>query len=114
MKYTLRISAPAVQDIADVLAFTSAQFGEKQQKIYQRIIRDALAELAANPENLRSKPRPEIHADARTMHLGRRGKPARHLFLYRIKDDHFVDIARLLHDSMEIQRHIPADFEEDG
>jgi toxin ParE1/3/4 len=48
------------------------------------------------------------------MHLGRRGKPARHLFLYRIRDGRFVDIARLLHDSMEIERHIPADFEGDG
>jgi toxin ParE1/3/4 len=110
MKYALRFSTKAVRDISEVLDFTVQQFGEKQRGIYQQIVRDALEELAADPENPRSKRRPEIHPDARTMHLARRGKRARHLFLYRIKNSRFVDIARLLHDSMEIRRHLPPDF----
>jgi toxin ParE1/3/4 len=111
MKHTLRLSSQAVRDIAEVLAFTLEQFGDKQRVIYQQIVRDALEELATNPENPRSKRRPEIHPDARTMHLGGRGKRARHLFLYRIKNNRFVDIGRLLHDSMEIDQHMPADFD---
>jgi len=111
MKYTLRLSNQAVRDIAEALAFTLQQFGEKQRLIYQTIVRDALEELATDPENPRSKQRPEIHPDAWTMHLGGRGKRARHLLLYRIKNNGFVDIARLLHDSMEIERHLPPDFD---
>jgi toxin ParE1/3/4 len=110
MKYTLRFSTQAVRDISEVLAFTLHQFGDKQRAVYQQIIRDALEELATDPENPRSKRRPEIHPDTWTMHVGRRGKRARHLLLYRIKNDRFVDIARLLHDSMEIERHLPPDF----
>jgi len=111
MKYTLRLSTQAVQDIADALAFTSQQFGEKQRAIYQKIVRDTLEEIAVDPEGPRSKRRTEIHPDAWTMHLGRRGKRARHLFLYRKKNSRFVDIARLLHDSMEVDRHLPPSFD---
>ena len=93
------------------MAFTLEQFGPKQHKRYQQIIGNALAEIAADPEDIHAKRRPEIHPQARTMHLARQGRPARHFFLYRVVNDQFVDIGRLLHDSMEIRRHLPAGFE---
>jgi toxin ParE1/3/4 len=111
VKYKLRFSKQAVQDIADALDFTLAQFGEKQRRRYQQFIRDALAAIAVDPENVHAKRRPEIHRDARTMHLARRGRHARHLFLYRVVSDQFVDIGRLLHDSMEVRRHLPPGFD---
>lgn len=111
MKYKLRFSRQAVQDIADVLAFTAEQFGQGQRQRYQQIIGQALAEIADDPENMHARRRPEIHAEARTMHLARRGRPARHFLLYRVTSDQFVDIGRLLHDSMELRRHLPPGFE---
>jgi toxin ParE1/3/4 len=96
--------------MASVLAFRRELFGQRQCVFYHRIIREALEELADDPQTPRSKQRPEIHVDARTMHLGGRGRRARHLFLYRIKDNRFVDIARLLHDSMELDQHLRAEF----
>jgi toxin ParE1/3/4 len=110
MRYVLRLSNQAVRDISDALDFTLKQFGEKQRTQYQRIIRETLEELAADPDNRRIKRRPEIHPDARTIHLGRRGRRARHLFLYRVVDNRFVDVARLLHDSMDLERNMPEDF----
>ena len=107
MKFKLRFSKSAVRDIEEVLAYTLAQFGQQKTEQYKELIRQALAEIATDPNHPPAKYRPEIHADARTFHLARRGRRARHLFLYRVIGNEFVDIARLLHDSMEIERHLP-------
>ena len=113
MKYKLRFSKQAAQDIEDVLALTLERFGEKQWERYKQIIRNALLEIAADPEGIHTRRRPEIHPNARTMHLARRGQPARQFILYRLAGEPFVDIGRLLHDSMELSRHLPSGFESD-
>jgi len=103
----LRFSSRAVQDIQDALDYTLTQFGEQKRGEYKALIRQALAEIAADPECHRAKRRPELHRDARTFHIGRVGKRARHFFVFRIAGDEFIDVGRLLHDVMELKRHIP-------
>jgi plasmid stabilization system protein ParE len=100
MSDTLRISDRAARDIEGALAYTLDQFGARKQSIYRALIRDALTDIAADPDRAPAKRRPELHPDARTFHIARRGRPARHFFLYR-----------LLHDSMDLQRHLPHGFE---
>jgi toxin ParE1/3/4 len=107
----LRFSKDAVADIEQVLNHTLRRFGAIKHSQYKELIRKALAEIAANPSGWPAQQRPEIHRDARVFHIGRRGKPARHFFLYRIAGDEFVDIGRLLHDSMDIRLHSPDGFE---
>lgn len=111
MKFKLRLSKRAVQDIEGVLVYTQAQFGEQKYERYKALIRQALADIAADPYRLPARHRPEISADVRTFHMARRGKKARQLFLYRVVQEEFVDIGRLLHDSMDIQRHRPEGWE---
>jgi toxin ParE1/3/4 len=103
----LRLSKRAIQDIEDVLAYTLAQFGERKLNEYKELIREALAEIASDPDGLRATRRPEIHPDARTLHIARPGRRARHFFLYRIADSEFVDVGRLLYDSMDLRKHAP-------
>ena len=107
MSFTLRFSKQAAQDIENVLAVTLLQFGEGQLSRYRDLIRQALSNLRADPYAPPAKHRPEIHPDARTFHIARRGKRARHLFVYRVVDPSTIEIARLLHDSMELWRHLP-------
>jgi toxin ParE1/3/4 len=106
----LRVSPQAFRDIEDALAYTREQFGDRKFEQYEHLIREALADIAENPEGPRARRRPDIHADARTFHLGHRASRARHFLLYRIAADGHVDIGRLLHDSMDLKRHLPEGF----
>ena len=45
------------------------------------------------------------------LHLARPGRRARHFPLYRIAADGHIEIGRLLHDSMQLRRHLPKGFE---
>jgi toxin ParE1/3/4 len=71
------------------------------------LIREALSDIVARPLMPPAKPSPEIHSSARTFHIARKGKSARHFFLYRVVSEEVVDIGRLLHDSMDLRRHLP-------
>ncbi len=61
------------------------------------------------PEASPSRAREEIHPEVRTLHIARRGRKARHLILYRVTTN-TIDVGRLLHDSMELRRHLPEGF----
>lgn len=106
MKYIIQLSAIARQDIEAVLSETLRQFGPQQLDRYTDLIRLAIADLSENPLGFRSQARPELHAAARVIHIGRRGRRARHLLLYRVVEN-VVRIDRCLHDAIDIQRHSP-------
>jgi toxin ParE1/3/4 len=48
-------------------------------------------------------------AELRTLHIGRRGRRARHLILFRVVPDGAVEVLRFLHDAMDLPRYLPAD-----
>jgi len=108
MAVTFRISTQAKRDIEHALAWTLREFGERQYDEYRELIRSALLDVARRPEL--SRHRPEIHEHARTFHIARAGHRARHLLLLRIGDDGIVEIARLLHDAMDLRSHLPDDM----
>ena len=110
MTWELRLSHAAERDIEDVLLWTYSEFGESQYERYKAIIAERLEELANNPDHPLAKTRPEIHTDARTMHLARVGVNARHFFLFRVIGDDVVEVGRLLHDSMDLPEHLPPGF----
>ncbi|HEX8916056.1 MAG TPA: type II toxin-antitoxin system RelE/ParE family toxin [Humisphaera sp.] len=105
MSWTVRISARARRDIAHALDWSLDQFGDRQQDVYRQLIEDALVRIGSDPEGAPARRRAEIGKGRWTLHIGRRGKPARHLFAYRVRADGVVDVARLLHDAMDLARH---------
>jgi toxin ParE1/3/4 len=111
MRRQLRFSRRAARDIENVLAHPLKQFCEQKYQEYKTLIHQALADLAAGPNRPPAKRRPELHHDARTFHIARPGKRARHFFLYRVVGNEFIDIGRLLHDAMDLQRHLPKGFD---
>jgi toxin ParE1/3/4 len=107
MSCKLRITHQAAADIEHVLRYTYQQFGQRKHDEYQQLIRLALHTLTTKPEAAPSKARPEIHPEVRTLHLARRKMRARHFILYRVSEDEFVDVLRLLHDAMDIGTNLP-------
>jgi plasmid stabilization system protein ParE len=98
----------AERDIDEARQFTRERFGERKDEEYRDLLLLALRTLEENPRSGRS--RPEIFPYAWTYHIGRPGRRARHLFLYRIGDDDTVHIARFLYDGMDLPNHVPEDF----
>ncbi len=117
----LRLSRLAETDIVAVLQWTDTEFGESARLRYQTLIAAALNDLASDPLRVGTRERPELGVGLRSYHLdfSRARVPAdidrvrrpRHLLIYRLPDDAWVDIGRLLHDAMELSRHLPGDGE---
>lgn len=113
------IAPRARNDIANILAWTQEKFGSQTRKRYAGLIEAAIAEIAANPECAGSATRPEIADNCRTFHLfharkkagrpGARIRRPRHFLLFRVTDD-VVELGRVLHDSMDLDQHLPEGY----
>jgi toxin ParE1/3/4 len=108
-----RISHATAADSIDILAWSQEQLGEQARRGHESLIGAAIRDIAADPTRTGSA---ELGQAVRSWHLrGSRnhttgevvGRP-RHLLIYRVEDDILV-IGRILHDAMELRRHIDAD-----
>jgi len=117
---TVRISAPADADITDILVWSAEHFGPSVQARYAQLMDRAIRDLADDAERLGSRVRPELGAGYRTYHLalsrerardpsGIIGRP-RHFLLYRVVGATHLEIVRVLHDAMDLDRHLPDDL----
>jgi toxin ParE1/3/4 len=103
----VRLGAAAELDFANILKWTTENFGARQSRIYRDTLIRAIGELANNPDVAGSKARDEIMPGLRTLHVARHGRSGRHFLLYRIVNGRIVEIGRILHDQMDLQRHLP-------
>ena len=65
-----------------------------------------VAALEAGPEIAGSAARDEIPPGLRSLHVGRLGRRGRHFILYRPAVGEVVEVLRILHDAMDLARHI--------
>ncbi len=113
-----RLSKAAQADVTEILAWTQAQFGGAARLRYESLIVAALRDVATQPDRPGSIERPELGADVRSWHLqlsrGQMGTGAgvvrrpRHFLIYRIEPALLV-VGRVLHDAMELARHLDTD-----
>jgi toxin ParE1/3/4 len=114
---TVRITPLADEDIITILAWSEERFGPNVQERYARLIDTAISDIAADPERPGSRARPELAQGIRTYHLSfsrqrARGQGSiihkpRHFLVYRLRGDTHIEIVRVLHDAMELRRHLP-------
>jgi toxin ParE1/3/4 len=115
------ILAPAAElDIRSILAWTNEHFGEPARLRYEALLIRSILVVANDPKLSGSSSRPEIARAARTYHLVHsrthvrvetgRVKQPRHFLLYRCRDDGAVEIGRVLHESVDLQRHVPDEY----
>ncbi len=116
-----RLSPQAERDIEEILAWTHEEFGEKARRRYEALLARAILDVAESHDRPGSHDRPEIAPEARTYHLrhsrdrvkkptGRVQRP-RHFLLYRFREDGTIEIGRVLHDGMDLKRHLPEDYQ---
>lgn len=116
--FRYRLSDAAQRDVLDILAWRQEQFGEAARLRYEALIIAALRDVASQPDRPGSLERPELGTGVRSWHLRlsrEHAKPAlgivrrpRHFLVYRLEPGLLV-IGRILHDAMELARHLEGD-----
>jgi toxin ParE1/3/4 len=105
--WRVRLGAAAELDFANILKWTTENFGARQSRVYRETLIGAIRELAGGPDVAGSKALDEIAAGLRTLHVARHGRRGSHFLMYRVAPRTTIEIVRILHDRMDLQRHIP-------
>ncbi len=108
MKWKIKLSLLAKQDIQNVLQYTFEEFGETQHDHYDQMIKQSLFHIGLDPTQFPAKQRPELKEGWFSFHISRKSQKARHQFIYRISDEGIIYVSRFLYDGMDIARHLPS------
>ncbi len=108
-RWKVRLTAAAEKDFREIVLWTAARFGVEQARRYRATIFAALHELGDGPDTAGTRDRAELGRNLRSLHVSRKGRRARHVILFAAGDDTTIDIVRILHDSMDLSRHLPSE-----
>jgi toxin ParE1/3/4 len=115
--WRVRLSNAAAADHAAIIAWTTEHFGAAQARIYAETLSAALIALRSGPDAPGVKRREEIGKDLCTLHVARGPRRGRHFILFRARGDEEpprIEVLRILHDAMDLARHVPAGEAEPG
>jgi toxin ParE1/3/4 len=112
----LELTHSAEDDLVGIFDRSAEAFGARARRRYEALVATALRDLTAHPSCAGSLDRPELGRGVRTYHLRycrARGKASgaqvrnhRHLLAYEFDDERIL-VLRVLHDAMDLARHIP-------
>ncbi|QJE72212.1 type II toxin-antitoxin system RelE/ParE family toxin [Aerophototrophica crusticola] len=112
----VRFSLRALQNIADILDWSGDEFGLAARARYERLIRQAVDDLAENPERFGTKAAKGFEP-IRIFHLRHsrlsgsasadRVRSPRHLIAYRPVGPDIIEIVCVIHDAMDLKRYLP-------
>ena len=105
--WAVRLAEKAEHYLLDALVWTTDQFGALQADEDLETLTLALEALTDGPNIVGSKVRDDIGLGIRTLHVARLGRKGRHLVVFRFADGQVIDVIRLLHDSMDLAKHLP-------
>jgi toxin ParE1/3/4 len=106
--WRVRLARQAEFDLFEISKWTAENFGARQAEYCGETLSLAVEALPDGPEILGSKDRDEIGQGIRALHVARHGRKGRHFVVLRVADKGVLDVLRLLHDSMDLARHLPA------
>lgn len=107
--WTVRLSATAEADFEHIIHWTSKPFGDAQAIAYAETLSPGIAALSEGPKVSGVKARDEILKGLNSLHVARQGRKGRHFIMFRVSpdnSDNVIDVLRLLHDSMDLVRHL--------
>lgn len=115
MSWTTRLSDAARNDFDQIVDWTVDQFGEGQAIAYAQALTAMLSELDEGPSQPGVKERKDIGKGMFTFHIARHGRKGRHFVVFRLVDQRskILDVLRILHDSMDLPRHLPMPEDEE-
>ena len=112
LAWQVRLASQAEQDLLEVTRWTTENFVTVQAEQYAETISLAIEALHDGPEILEAKVRDEIGVGIQSLHVTRQGRKGRHFVAFSVSEGHIINVLRLLHDSMDLAKHLPADDNE--
>jgi len=106
LAWTVRLADQAELDFIDITTWTAENFGASQADEYSETVMLAIEALTDGPEILGAKAREDIAPGICTLHVARQGRKGRHFVIFRKAEGRTIDVLRLLHDRMDLVRHI--------
>jgi len=113
----IRLSPAAEADITEILSWSQKTFGDAARRKYEALVVQAIVDVAADCARAGVHDRSDIVAWLLSYHISnarsrvpgreRRVVSPRHVLLFRIRGEAVVEIIRVLHDSMDTERHLP-------
>lgn len=104
--WSVRLTHQAERDVEAILAWTEERFGVLQAEAYMDVLALAVEALLAGPDVAGARKRDDILPGIRVLHVARHGKRGRHFLIFRESEDGQIDVLRVLHDSMDLARHL--------
>ena len=107
--WMVRLSAVAQDDYKQILRWSRDNFGQMQAQVYKATLDSALKDLCEGPEIIGVKSRNDIYPNLYTLHVERKGRKGRHFICLqacRVDGRQVIDIVRILHDAMDLRRHL--------
>jgi toxin ParE1/3/4 len=95
-----RLTRAANEDLADIGRYTQRRWGVVQRRAYLRRL-DARMDFLVDHRQIGIS-RDEVRPGYRVFHEGR------HLIFYR-EAAYTIEVIRILHDRMDLRRHLPGD-----
>lgn len=93
------LSEIAKEDLLGIYLYTLEAWGEDQLPTYRCLIETAMQRIAQNPYTPGSRSLDELMQGCRSFRCGK------HFLIYRVQPNN-IEIARILHESMDFSRHI--------
>jgi toxin ParE1/3/4 len=111
-RWTVNLTSAATTDFDGIMEWTAEQFGRQQAETYAATLVDTINSLAEWPTTIGVKACDSLSAGFFTLHTARTGRKARHIIVFRADPHRFeegVQVVRILHDSMDMARHIESE-----
>ncbi len=106
--WCVRLAEQAELDLLGITLWTVENFGAQQAQAYAQTLSLAIEALHNGPEILGATVRDDLGLGVRVLHVARQGRKGRHFVVFRTAPAQTIEVLRLLHDSMDLPRHLPA------
>lgn len=105
--WTVRLVALSERDFHEVIKRSAQDFGPRQAEVYAETLALAINALRdAGPQAIGVKERKEIGTGIFTLHATNHKRKASHFLVFRVLEIRTIEILRILHDRMDLARHI--------
>jgi toxin ParE1/3/4 len=105
--WSVRLVAVSEQDYQEVIKRSAQDFGSMQAEVYAETLEMAINALREEgPDTIGVKEREEIGPGIFTLHAARHKRKASHFLVFRVLEIQTIEILRILHDRMDLARHI--------
>jgi toxin ParE1/3/4 len=106
--WNIHLSDRAAADFHEILRWTAEQFGEMQARAYEATLASALEALGEGPGIAGVRAADDLKPGLRMLHAARKRRKARYIILFRAGalPNREIEVLRILHDSMDVKRHV--------